>query len=143
VTLLAGSPTATRQWTVLRPLAAEPPPARDDELRETMALLHAVERRPPTVVLSRHPFASMMTLWMARPQLFVAPDTKSEGFRAFAARHDVGVVILECRLRADARFATDGEFLALWDETDTGCFAVLRSPGGHRVAVRRDLLKRE
>jgi hypothetical protein len=108
-----------------------------------MALLRGLPPRPNTRVLHHHHRTPWVTIWMAQPVHFVPPDLKAEGFRAFAARTDIGVVVLDSHLRADARFAGDHEFLALWDETDTGAFAVLKSPGGSRVAVRRDLLARD
>lgn len=140
VLLLTATPTATHRWTLLRPLATKWPTPVAFPQRETMTLLRESPVRPPTVVLEHHDGVPMLTAWMARPLRLVSAELKTEGFRAFVARHNIGVVILDSRLRADPRFAGDPEFLELWDETDPGAFAILTAPGGRRVAIRRDRL---
>lgn len=137
--LLSAAPTATHGSTLLRPLVKRPAEV-SFEVRETAALLRTLPPRSGTFVLLHRSAVPVMTGGMAPPVHFIPHQLKAEGFRAFVGRYDIGVVVLDRALRADERFATDPEFLALWDETDPGAFAVLRSPGGHRVAVRRDLL---
>ena len=92
------------------------------------------------MILMHHPSVPFTTAWMAQPVHAVPHQLKTEGFGEFVRRFDIGIVLLDERLRADERFATDPAFLALWDGRDTGPFAILATPGGHRVAVRRDLL---
>lgn len=137
--LLVTVPTADHRGTVLQPLVRKKLDAPSLELREASAVLRALPRRGDTVVLMHHPPVLFVTAWMASPVRGVPPELKAEGFREFVARFDIGVMLLDARLRADSRFATDPAFLALWDETGTGPFVVLKT-GSCRVAVRRDLL---
>lgn len=141
--LLAAAPTAAHGGTLLDPLVRkkwEPPPLR---WRETAVFLRSLPLRPGAGVLAHDPAVPFVTVWMPQPVRVVPHHMKAEGFREFAVRHDVGIVLLDERVRADARFATDPTFLALWDGRDTGPFAILTTPGGHRVAVRRDVLTAE
>jgi hypothetical protein len=139
--LLALTPTARHEWTILRPLLTKVrPPEPTFEYRETMALLRALPQRPATIVMDHEGAGSGRVLWMAPPVIVVPHSDKTEGFRLFVARHRIEVVVLARELLSDARFAGDPEFMALWDGTDTGEFAIASSPGGARIAVRKDLL---
>jgi hypothetical protein len=106
-----------------------------------MALLHSLPKRPYTVVADFAYFGTIRALWMAQPVFVVSHFEKAEGFRAFVAKHQIGVVVLDSNLPADPQFGADPEFMALWNGTDTGDFVVLTSPGGVRIAVRKDLLE--
>ncbi len=136
------NPTALNEWTPLRPLLSKARPAADAfESREIMALLHALPPRPLAVVMDHSSYGSIRSGWMASPVFAVAHDRKAEGFRAFVAKHQLGVIVLDHRLPSDARYGGDAAFMALWDETDTGDFVVRTAPGGARIAVRKDLLE--
>ena len=140
--LILLTPTARNEWTPLRPLLSKARPAADAfESREVMALLHALPPRPVAVVMDHGSYGSIRSGWMASPVFAVAHDRKAEGFRAFVAKHQLGVIVLDRRLPADERFGGDPEFMALWNGTDTGDFVVLASPSGARIAVRKDLLE--
>ncbi len=133
------TPTARQEWTLLRPLMMKwRPPEPSFEARETMVLLRSLPRRPATVVLEYH--FTVRSLWMAQPVSLVWHGYKAESFWAFVAKHGIEVVVLDSRLPSDPRFGGDPEFMALWNGTDTGNFVVLSSPGGARIAVRKDLL---
>ena len=106
-----------------------------------MALLHAVPPRPLAVVMDHSGHGSLRSGWMRSKVYPVGHDLKAEGFRAFVAKHQLNVIVLDSRLPADARFGGDPEFMALWTGTDTGDFAVRAAPGGARIAVRKDLLE--
>jgi hypothetical protein len=141
--LLLAAPTAAHGVTILEPLVRKkwaPPSLR---WRETAVFLRSLPLRPGTGVLAHDPAIPVVVVWIDPPVRVVPHDLKNEGFREFVSRCDVGIVLLDERLQADERFATDPAFRALWDERDTGPFAVLTAPGGHRVAVRRDLLAAE
>ena len=141
--LVAAAPNARNEWTPLRMLRTkwryEPPEVC--ESREVMALLHSLPKRPYTVVADYGYFGTIRTLWMAQPVLAVPHFEKAEGFRAFVAKHQIGVVVLDSNLPSAPQFGNDPEFMALWNGTDTGDFVVLTSPGGARIAVRKDLLE--
>src|SRR6185436_10862930 len=100
--LLAAAPTARHDATILRPLVRKQLPAPSFELRETTALLCAIPRRGGATVLRHKPAVPFATVWMAQPVHFVPHELKVEGFRAFVARGDIGVVVLDDELRANA-----------------------------------------
>jgi hypothetical protein len=140
--ILGAMPTASEKRTFLRPLVTQYHPPTTGELRDTMALLRQLPRKPGTVVLDHRYMSTVLTVWMAQPVTFVSHDLKREGFGAFVAKHGIEVVILERALLDEPAFAGDQEFLELWNETHTGPFVVLAC-GHARVAVRRDLVPRE
>ena len=107
-----------------------------------MTLLRAIPRQPKTVVMDYQFGSTVYTLWMAQPVIWISHTFKTEGFRAFVTRYGIQVVILQPALRHDPLFGADPEFLALWNETDTGPFVVLQY-GDARIAVRRDLVPPE
>ncbi len=140
--LVGATPTAMNEWTFLRPLLTKTrTPTSSFEARETMALLRSLPRRPGTVVTDCDHSSTVVTLWMAQPVLLIPREMKAESFWAFVAKHGIEVVLLDSRLPSDPRFGGDPEFMALWNGTDTGNFVVLSSPGGARIAVRKDLLE--
>ena len=104
-----------------------------------MALLRTLPRRPGTVVLDHRFSSTFLTAWMAQPVVLISYDQKAEGFRAFVAKHDLQVIVLQRELLREPAFGADPEFMALWNETDTGPFVVLAS-GDARIAVRRDFV---
>lgn len=141
--LLTAAPTAAHGASILEPLVRKkwaPPSLR---WRETAVFLRSLPLRPGAGVLAHDPAIPVVAVWIDPPVRVVPHDLKNEGFREFVARCDVGIVLLDERLRGDERFATDPAFRALWDGRDTGPFVILTTPGGHRVAVRRDVLAAE
>jgi hypothetical protein len=143
VLIVGVTPTARYQWTFLRPLmtnASHAYPTADLSWGETMELLHSLPRQQNLVVMDYGNCGPVRTGWMAWPTVSVSHASKTERFWAFAAKHHLDVIVLDPRLLKDERFASDPEFLALWNETDTGPYVMLTS-GGSRIAVRRDLAR--
>lgn len=140
VLLLAAVPTRRPVWPSLLASAEKPPPSLVQENVRTIELLRSLHLKGRIVMLeadhSRGFYANLDYQRVAQWD-----KGQDEKLWPFLHRFDIGVIVINDRLRWDTRFNADPDFKALLDGGEREDFVMMPVEGTHAtLAVRKRVL---